>query len=279
MHRILTRANCAWVTLLTLALSSTASAHFQLIYTPDMALKNGAAIEMVLLFTHPFEAGHTMDMGAPAEFYVMSQRGSEAKPQKTDLQSYLEKITWTSLTNSGQAYRAQLPRTVTRSLGDYVFVLVPAPYLEGSEDKYIQQYTKMVMNVGGLPGNWGEPVGLPTEIIPLDKPYANWVGGVFRGVVLADGKPVPNAELEIGYVNHALDLSARKFAGAANATAPQDSFNNLGIRTNDRGEFTIGLPKAGWWGICALGSGPQKQHQGKALSQDAVIWVKATDMR
>ena len=265
--------------LLGWAMCPAAFAHFQLIYTPQTALKSGQATPLVLVFTHPFEAGHTMDMGAPQAFYVLSQRGSEAKVRKTDLQQYLKPITWTSLTNSGRAYEAPLPREITRSLGDYVFVLEPAPYLEPSEDKYIQQYTKMVMNIGGLPGNWSERAGLPAEILPLDKPYANWTGGVFRGVVVSDGKPVPNAELEIAYLNHAPELAARRFATAAQATAPQDAFVNMSILTNDRGEFTIGLPKAGWWGICALDVGPRKEHNGKALSQDAVLWVQVTDMR
>jgi cobalt/nickel transport protein len=268
-----------WLILSLLLGSPVALAHFQLIYTPQMALKTGQATQLLLLFTHPFEAGHTMDMGMPQEFYVISQRGGEAEPKKTDLLQYLKPIAWTSLTNSGKAYEAQLPRNVIRSLGDYVFVLTPAPYYEASEDKYIQQYTKMIMNVGGIPGNWHEPVGLPAEILPLNKPYANWTGGVFRGVVVSNGKPVPNAELEIGYVNHAPDLAARKFDSKPNATAPQEAFVNLSILTNDRGEFAIGLPKAGWWGICALNVGPQKQHQGKALSQDAVLWVQATDMK
>ncbi len=34
-----------------------------------------------------------------------------------------------------------------------------------------------------MPGNWAEPVGLAAEILPLDKPYANWTGGIFRGIV------------------------------------------------------------------------------------------------
>ena len=53
----------------------------------------------------------------------------------------------------------------------------------------------------------------------------------------------------------------------------------MGIKTNDRGEFTIGIPRAGWWGICALGSGPAKEYKGKELSQDAVLWLKAVDMK
>ena len=265
--------------LAVIAMSVPAFAHFQMIYTPEIALEKGQAVDLSLVFTHPFEAGHTMDMGTPQEFYVLAQRGEEAKPKKTDLKEFLKPITWVSLTNSGKAFEAKLPKKITRSMGDYTFVLKPAPYYESEEDIYIQQVTKMVLNVGGLPGNWNTPAGLPTEIVPMDKPYANWVGGVFRGVVLANGKPVPNAELEIEYMNHMPDMKGKMFAKKAEVEAPQDSFVTMGIRTNDRGEFTIGLPKAGWWGICALGTGPDTEFKGKELSQDAVLWVKAVDMK
>lgn len=178
-----------------------------------------------------------------------------------------------------RAYEAKLARTVTRSLGDYVFVLEPGPYLEKQEDKYIQQFTKTLVNIGGVPGNWAEPVGLPAEIVPLNKPYANWTGGVFRGIVLSDGKPVPNAELEVEYVNYPLDIDAHKLAAEPQVVLPQDSFGTMAIHTNDRGEFTVGLARAGWWGICALNVGPKKKHEGKPLSQDAVIWVQVRDMK
>jgi len=38
------------------------------------------------------------------------------------------------------------------------------------------------------------------------------------------------------------------------------------------------MPKAGWWGFAALGAGPDKEFEGRELSQDAVIWVQATKM-
>ncbi|MFW5734816.1 MAG: DUF4198 domain-containing protein [Oceanidesulfovibrio sp.] len=264
---------------LTLFAAAPALAHFQMIHTPDIALNEGQALDLKLVFTHPFEAGHTMDMAPMQEFYVVSQRGEAAEPQKTDLMEYLEKITWTSLTNSGVAYEAKLPKKIVRSMGDYVFVAVPGPYLEEEEGIYIQQITKVVANVGGVPGNWAEPVGLPTEIVPLDKPYANWTGGVFRGVVLSDGKPVANADLEVEYLNHPPVEGKNEFQKEAVAEAPHDAFVTMGIKTNDRGEFTVGIPHAGWWGVCALGTGPQTEYEGKELSQDAVIWFKAVDMK
>jgi cobalt/nickel transport protein len=49
--------------------------------------------------------------------------------------------------------------------------------------------------------------------------------------------------------------------------------------TDANGVFTFGIPKAGFWGFAALGSGPDTEHEGKELSQDAVIWIRATDLQ
>jgi cobalt/nickel transport protein len=256
-----------------------AMAHFQMLYVEDSALERGAAISMGMVFTHPFAGGPTMAMGQPRVFHVVSQRGDEAKPVTTDLKQYLQPIQWQGVGNQAPAYQAVIPREVMRSLGDYVFMLEPEPYLEKEEDKYIQQFTKLVMNVGGVPGNWHEPQGMPAEIQPLNKPYANWVGGVFRGVVLSQGKPVPFAEIEIEYVNHTPDLKNKAFVMQPSVVAPHPAYGNMSIRADANGVFEIGLPRAGWWGVCALHVGPLTQHLGKPLSQDAVLWIQAKDMR
>jgi cobalt/nickel transport protein len=259
--------------------AGTADAHFQLLYTPETALNGSQALHFVMVFSHPAHGGPSMEMAEPEAFYVVSQRGDDSEPVKTDLEGSIKPIEWQSKDGPVRAYEASLPRNATRSLGDYVFVFQPGPYLEKQEDKYIQQFTKTMVNVGGVPGNWSEPVGLPAEIVPLDKPYANWTGGVFRGVVLSAGEPVPNAGLEVEYVNYPLDIDVHRFAAEELVKLPQGSFGTMGIRTNDRGEFTIGLPRAGWWGVCALNVGPTKEHDGKPLSQDAVIWVQVKDMK
>ena len=51
--------------LAVLAFASPALAHFQMVYTPESALEKGGDVPFKLVFTHPFEAGHTMDMGQP----------------------------------------------------------------------------------------------------------------------------------------------------------------------------------------------------------------------
>lgn len=254
-----------------------AHAHFQLLYTPEAALNESAAIPLALVFAHPFDNGITMDMGPPEAFYVVSQRG-EGEPRTTDLMQYLTPIEWSGVETKAAAYVANPPRSVTRSLGDYTFVLRPAPFYEQQEDKYIQQITKTVINVGGIPGAWDQPLGLPVEIVPLDKPYANWVGGVFRAVVLAGGEPVPHAEVEVEYLNHEPQIEARRFDPEGKVTPPQGSFVTLSIRADAAGVVMIGLPKAGWWGLCALDLDDGATHEGKDLSVDAVLWLKATDM-
>lgn len=256
--------------------ATAALAHFQMLYVPTPALDKGQQLEMDIVFTHPFHASHTMNMGKPEAFYLLKKRGE--KTQKVDLMGYVKPVEWDNHGGTASAYHATIPAKETRSMGDYMFVMVPDPYYEGEEDIYIQQITKMVVNVAGVPTLWSESADLPTEIMPLDKPYANWEGGVFRGVVMSDGKPVPNAELEIEFANHPPVPGKSMFRKEATIEAPQASYEIMGILTNDRGEFTIGLPKAGWWGICALGSGPDTEHKGKELSQDAVLWVYAAPM-
>lgn len=253
-----------------LAFTEPAMAHFQMIYTPDTALEKARAIDLKLVFTHPFEAGHTMDMGKPEQFFVF------CKGKKTDLLPTLKPIAWTSLTNSGSAYETTFK---LRGMGDNVFCLVPSPYYEKEENCYIQQITKMVVNTVGFPTDWDAELGLPAEIIPLDKPYALWTGNVFRGIVKADGKPVPFAEIEVEYMNHQPLMDKNAFAQKGEAEAPQDAFVTMTIKANANGEFAYGIPKAGWWGCCALGVGPAKEYNGKELSQDAVIWVQARDMK
>ena len=260
---------CILAAVLMLGMSAPAMAHFQMVYTPEAAMEKGGNLDLKLVFTHPFDAGHTMDMGAPQQFFMVH------KGEKTDLQNTLKPIIWTSLTNSGAAYEAKVK---ARKMGDYVFCLVPEPYYEGEEDIYIQQITKMVVNNAGLPTDWDAPMGLETEILPLDKPYALWTGNVFRGVVVSGGKPVPGAEIEVEYINHPPVPGKNMFQKDALAHAPQDAYVTMGIKADANGQFAFGIPKAGWWGFCALGAGPAKEYKGKELSQDAVIWVCAQDM-
>lgn len=263
--------------LLTLLLCVPALAHFQMIYTPQSALERGGELTLKLVFTHPFEANHTMDMAPVQEFYMIHQRGEEGEPQQVDLKEFLKEITWSSLKDTGKAFEATIPARLMRSMGDYIFVLVPGPYYEKADEGYIQQISKMIVNVGGIPGHWHEPLGLSAEIVPLDKPYANWTGGIFRGIVMSNGKPVPHASLDVEYLNAAVNPVKNAFEGAPLIEAPHPAFETMGIQANAQGEFAIGLPKAGWWGI-SVPDVVELEHDGKELVQEAVLWIQVTDI-
>ncbi|WP_415893796.1 DUF4198 domain-containing protein [Neptuniibacter sp. PT8_73] len=250
--------------------SSIASAHFQMVYTPELLRERGGQINLKMPFTHPAESGHVMQVEAPEQFYVIK------KGKKTELLDSVKPSQWTSADNTGTSFEADVK---LRGLGDYVFVHQMAPYFEESEDIYIQQITKSIVNVGSLPTDWNEDFGLKAEIVPLTKPYAIYEGGTFTGVVKSEGKPVPFAEIEVEYVNYEPDMKANAFAKEANMEVPADAFITQTIFADANGTFTFGIPKAGQWGFCALGVGSDKEHKGKELSQDAVIWVQAHSVK
>ncbi len=261
-----------------LAMAAPAEAHFQMVYTPKTDMEKAEDMDMRIVFTHPAEAGHMMDMGGIKEFYALYKRG-ESEPQKLDMKKYLKDITWKNPGSSAPAFAAMIPRKEIRSMGDYVFVVVPGYYLEKEEDLYMQQITKLITNVGGVPTIWNEPVGLPCEIVPMIKPYATWSGNVFQGQVLSGGKPVPGAEVEVEYMGHAPNLKNNSLAEKSSVTYPNGALVTQTIIADENGVITFGLAKAGWWGFAALGIGPDTKYNGKDLSQDAVIWVQAYDMK
>ncbi|SPF78760.1 hypothetical protein ALP8811_02691 [Aliiroseovarius pelagivivens] len=244
-----------------------AQAHFLLQHTDEVLIDKPGDVPMGLIFWHPMENGHAMDMEAPQEFFMIHNGA------KTDLMDRVAPATFIGKHNEAAAFTASVP--VKRS-GDYVVVTVPTPYYEQSEDIYIQQITKSVLNRNTLPTDWDQPAGLPTEILPLNKPYNVVVGSTFSGVVLSEGKPVPGVEIEIEYMAAEPDLEA--FA-ATDSTVGAMPGGTIVALTDANGVFTFGIPKAGNWGFAALGSGPVTEHDGKELSQDAVLWINATELK
>lgn len=103
-----------------------------------------------------------------------------------------------------------------------------------------------------------------------------WTGNVFRGVVTCKGEPVPDAEIEVEYLNH--DIEGNAFVKKARVEPPHEALT-MTIKADKNGVFTLGITRAGWWGFAALGAGGDLKHNGKDLSQDAVIWVQALDMK
>ncbi len=249
-----------------LSLSATSQAHFQLMYTPESMLSSPATVDMKLVFGHPMENGHIMDMEKPEAFSVTF------KGKQTDLLPTLKSITWTGPDNTAKAYQTDYK---IRRNGDYIFALTPTPYYEKGEDVYIQQITKRFINKSGMPTGWEAPLGLKTEIVPLNKPYQVLAGSTFSGQLLSKGKPIAGAECEIEFLNTDIDSKTNAFGKATHREAPGAAIVAI---TDPNGVFTFGIPKAGKWGFACLGSGPETEYKGKELSQDAVIWIEAKDI-
>lgn len=244
-----------------------AQAHFQLVYTPNVNLAKPADIPVLLLFWHPFENGPVMDMARPEQFFVTY------KGKRTDLLDTLKPVTFKGAENSAAAFTTGVP---IRGLGDYVLSVVPVPYFDQTESQFIQQLTKSYVNLGELPTGWDEPVGLLTEIVPLTKPTAIVAGSTFTGRVLSEGKPAADIEVEVEFIAAEPNLATLS-PGKVTVTPPPGG--TLVVRTDSNGVFTYGVPRAGFWGFAAVDSGPAKEFQGKTLEQDAVIWIRANELR
>ncbi len=250
----------------SLGLAGAAHAHFQLAYTAYTLIEKPGDVPVKLIFWHPFENGHVMDMAPPLEFYAV-HRG-----EKIDLMETLQPITFKGSSNEAAAFDGSVP--VKRS-GDYVLVVVPEPYFEESENLFIQQITKVYLNRNTIPTDWDRPLGLATEILPLTKPTNVLAGSSFTGRVLSEGQAVAGAEIEVEYI--AAEPSFETNSPQA-ATAQPSPAGTVVVLSDENGYFSFGIPKAGHWGFAALGTGAETEHDGKELSQDAVIWIRAWDI-
>jgi cobalt/nickel transport protein len=246
--------------------SQLSYAHLQLIYTDTTIVEKPKPVPAKLIFWHPMENGHVMDMAKPLEVSVY-HRG-----QAINITDQAQQTLFTGLHNSAISWDIDIP--VKRS-GDYVVVVTPEPYYEASEDIYIQQITKVYLNRNQMPTDWDQLHGLKAEILPLAKPYNILAGTNFRGQVLKAGKPVPFAEIEVEYMIAPPNLSTSQVSSNASMELPG---GGITILSDAQGVFSMAIPKAGYWGFAALGVGTDDTYQDKPLSQDAVIWVQAHEL-
>ncbi len=246
-----------------LTLATVASAHFGMIIpSKDIVGKEDKKeIGILVQFTHPFEGGPLMQMDKPEKFGVV------IGDQVTDLLGTLKekkidgKSTWE--TN----FKITKP-------ADYVFFMLPKPYWEPAEDKFIVHATKVIVDALGAEEGWDKPIaaaaGIPAEIVPLTRPFGLYAGNMFTGQVLKDGKPAADANVEV------------EWWGKGKTKAPTDSHVKQVVKTDPNGIFSFAMPKAGWWGFSAImeADAPLK-HEGKDKKAElgAVLWVHAYPMQ
>jgi len=207
---------------------------------------------LTLSFSHPFE-NIGMDLPQPKHFTVT------ANGKTTDLLATLEPVSLMDHEAWQSAYSFTRP-------GVYQFVMEPTPYWEPAEDLSIIHYTKTIIPAFGDDEGWDEPVGLPTEIVPLLRPFGNYVGNSFSGKVLLQGKPVAGAEVEVEFYNE------------GNKLQPKSEYHvTQVIKADNNGIFSFSCPLAGWWGFAALNEADYtiKDPEGKdkGVELGAVLWI------
>ena len=246
---------CALTLSLSLLLwAHPAAAHFGMVIPSDSMVmpEERRTIQVALSFSHPMEMVG-MDLIKPAVFKVM------ANGVHQDLSGSLQPI---RVMGRG-AWQADV--AIARP-GVYVFYMVPEPYWEPAEDRFIVHYTKTVVTAFGDDEGWDAAVGLKTEIVPLSRPFGLYSGNVFQGVVMLEGKPVAGAQVEVEYYNQ-----------KRRVTAPSDVMVTQTVTADRRGVFTYGVPAPGWWGFAALNTAKETISVGKEEKEieiGAVIWVQ-----
>ncbi|MGW8193229.1 MAG: DUF4198 domain-containing protein [Desulforhopalus sp.] len=239
--------------------ASPASGHFGMVI-PDhpVITQDNKSTNLTLSFSHPFEQVG-MDLARPAKFTVTA--GGKA----TDLLPTLKPEKVMAHKGWKSSYRFTRP-------GVYVFVMEPAPYWEPAEDISIIHYTKTVVPAFGDDVGWDDAVGLPTEIVPLLRPFGNYAGNSFTGQVLVDGAPAPGAEVEVEFYNQ-----------NGNFSPPSDYHVTQVVKADANGVFTFTCPLPGWWGFGALSAADYtlKDPEGndKGVELGAVLWIYLDDLQ
>ena len=244
---------CLGAAALFLATANPAQAHFGMVIpSVNIVSPSDKNVDVTLSFSHPFEM-IGMDLSMPAQFYVVSG------DKRTDLAPSLA-------TTSVMGHQGWYTSYKVRRPGVYQFVMEPAPYWEPAEDLSIIHYTKTIIAAFGADSGWDEPVGLPTEIVPLTRPFANYSGNSFTGRVMTNGKAVPHAEVEVEFYNQDGRLKA-----------PSDYHVTQVVKADGSGVFSFSCPREGWWGFSALNEAgytlADPSGKAKAVELGAVLWI------
>lgn len=220
------------------------NAHF-LTFLPTNDNVSEKNIKLDAMFIHPFEqTGMTMEK--PIGIYVNNKKLEEKEIKKFDHKA------WST------SYDIKKP-------GVYKFHVVPQAYFEPDEEKYIVHVPKVIVSAYQREDGWDEPLGLKYEIIPITKPFGMYKGNLFQALVLKDGKPVSNAEVEVEFFND----KGLKAPSAAHITQV--------VKSDQNGVFSFTVNQKGWWGFAALIEEGQKEHNGKMypIENGALLWIKA----
>lgn len=216
-------------------------AHFTMLFVQPPSAKKGEAVAVIYEWGHPFEHQLFPKPGVQS-VVVLAPDG-----KRSDLTKTL-KSKW---------------KFTPDERGDYVLILRTSPIWMEEEKEFYEDTAKVVLHVQVQKG-WDASLGKGIEMTPLTRPYGLLPGAVFQTQVMADGKPVPGALVEI-----------ERYNPTPPKELPPDEQITRTAKTDPNGVVTTTLPEPGWWCLAASRDGGKKEREGKSypVRQRAIFWV------
>ena len=232
-----------------LALSATAMAHTQYLYTDTLDVSGKKEVKIKTLFGHPGEgrevggvAVGTVDGKAlPVKEFYMIHNG-----EKKD---FTAKVTDGVIKTDKNTVRTLdyifTPEDGLKGQGSFIFVMIPN---HATDEGYtFFGAPKLIIAKDGAGADWDKRVapGYP-EIIPLKHPADLWTEDVFVAkFVDKDGNPVKHARIDVDFINAKIDVMNDTYRGG-DPKMPEVSKRTY---TDDNGMFYFSAPRAGMYAI------------------------------
>lgn len=243
-----------------LALSATAFAHSQFIYTDNLDVSGKKDVKMKVILGHPSEG---KDMGTIS---VGTLNGKTSLPKtffvihngdKQDLKNLAKigKIT-TPLGETATIDAEYTNKDGLKGGGSWVFFMDPTETADG--DWRFHPTVKLIVTKdnGGSDYNKRIAPGYD-EIVPLQNPVNAWKENVFRAqFVDPNGKPIKGARVDVDFIN--VNINLAKDTYTPNTEEPKTS---LRLFTDDDGILAFVPSRAGKWVIRAISKMDRKNKQ------------------
>ncbi|HJT78418.1 MAG TPA: DUF4198 domain-containing protein [Gemmataceae bacterium] len=236
-------------------LAASARAHFNMLLPDKASARKGEPVTFTYQWGHPFEH-ELFDAPAPQSLLVIDPHG-----KSSILTAGLERG---AVPAAGGAKVTAYRLTFTpEERGDFVLALDAAPIWMEEDQEFLQDSVKVVLHVQAQKG-WDNRAGKPFEMAPLTRPYGLEPGMAFQAQVLAEGKPLAGALVEVEHYNPAPPKEL-----------PPDEQITRTAKTDANGVVTATLTEPGWWCLTAARDAGTHEHEGKAfpVRQRAIFWV------
>lgn len=239
---------------------------------------NKKQMDVLLALGEPF-AMSGLDMDMPQMFAVVRRvpltpeerqaeiqangKSSGVKVQREELLGELEEIRYLDK-------RAWAAHVDMETPGLYQLMAETRPHWVSDEDRFEQQFVKVVLPVRGVDDGWDAPVGLTIEILPLTRPFGLTAPALFTGKAMRGTEPLVDAYVTVSRLN----TEKRGVPGPWHAEQV--------VKTDPDGIFSFVCAQPGWWSFRAEAQGtPMKGADGQAkpLEMGAVLWVYVDDAK